>query len=215
MPDWENRRRTLLTQEAARIMVEEGVQDFGNAKRKAARRLGGSPRTAKDLPTNREIQEEVALRMRMYRATPDDRAVVRRLRETALGAMQFLAEFQPRLVGSVLAGTATEHSDVNLHLFAHTAEDVEIYLHDAGIPFERTTRRHQVGTREPIDYPAFSLVVTGVRLAGTIFPWEGLREAPRSSVTGKPVERAKAVQVEALIADDGVEPLVGEAGLGG
>lgn len=208
MAETDSRRRILLTQEAARLMVEEGIKDFGAAKRKAGRRLGGSPRAVKDLPTNREIQEEVELRLRMYRDTPDDRAVVRRLRETALEAMRFLAEFRPRLVGSVLAGTATEHSDVNLHLFADTAEDVEVFLHDVGIPFERAIRRHQVGSGDPVDYPAIGLVVDGIRIAGTIFPPEGLRQAPRSPINGKPVERAKAAQVEALLADTDTEPLV-------
>jgi len=32
--------------------------------------------------------------------------------------MRYLREFEPRLVGAVLSGTATEHSEVQLHLFA-------------------------------------------------------------------------------------------------
>jgi len=197
----DSRRRILLTQEAARLMVEEGIKDFGVAKRKASRHLGGGPRNTKDLPTNREIQDEVELRLRMYRDTPDSRAHLRVLREAALDAMRFFAEFRPRLVGSVLDGTATEHSDVNLHLFSETPEDVEIFLHDSGIPFERTVHRRQVG-KEMDEYAAVALVVDGVRVMGTIFPPEGIRQAPRSSVTGKPVERAKIPQVEALLAGD-------------
>jgi len=203
----ESRRRTLLTQEAARLMVEEGIKDFAAAKRKAARHLGGSPNTAKDLPANREIQDEVELRLRMYRDTPDARAHLRRLRESALAAMQFFSDYRPRLVGSVLAGTTTEHSDVNLHLFAETPEEVEILLHDSGIPFQRTERRHHVGGRSEA-FPAITLVVDGVRVAATIFPEEGIRQAPRSTVTGKPEERAKINQVEALLAADEAEPLV-------
>lgn len=204
----ESRRRTLLTQEAARLMVEEGLKDFAAAKRKAARHLGGSPGNAKDLPTNREIQDEVELRLRMYRDTPDNRALLRRLRESAAAAMAFFADYRPRLVGSVLAGTVTEHSDVNLHLFAETPEEVEILLHDSGIPFERASRRHQVGRKEPEDFPAISLEVDGVRVAATIFPPERIRQAPRSPVTGRPVERAKLAQVEALLAQEDSEPLV-------
>jgi hypothetical protein len=204
----ESRRRTLLTQEAARLMVEEGIKDFAAAKRKAARHLGGSPNTAKDLPTNREINDEVELRLRMYRDTPDARAHLRSLRESALAAMHFFADYRPRLVGSVLAGTATEHSDVNLHLFAETPEEVEILLHDSGIPFQRTERRHQMNGRGAEAYPAITLVVDGVRVAATIFPEERIRQAPRSPVTGKPEERAKINQVEALLADNEPEPLV-------
>jgi len=202
----ENRRRMLLAQEAARLMVEEGIKDFGSAKRKASRHLGGGSGT-RDLPTNREIQDEVELRMRMYRDTPDSRAVLRNLREAALDAMDFFREFRPRLVGSVLAGTATEHSDINLHLFAETEEDVEIFLHDAGIPFERLSHRLDVANRVE-ELPAVALVVDGVRVAATIFPPEGIRQAPRSTVTGKPVDRAKPAQVEALLAEDPAEPLV-------
>ena len=197
----ESRRRTLLTQEAARLMVEEGIKDFATAKRKAARHLGGSPNTAKDLPTNREIQDEVELRLRMYRDTPDARAHLRRLRESALAAMRFFADYRPRLVGSVLEGTVTENSDVNLHLFAETPEEVEILLHDSGIPFDRIERRHDVGGRGTEAFPAITLVVDGVRVAATIFPPERIRQAPRSPVTGRPVERAKTAQVEALVAE--------------
>jgi hypothetical protein len=148
--------------------------------------------------------------MRMYRDTPDTRALLRRLREAALDAMDFFREFRPRLVGSVLAGTATEHSDINLHLFADTPEDVEIFLHDTGIPFDRAGFRQQVGNRVE-EWPAVSLVVDGVRVTAIIFPPEGIRQAPRSTVTGKPVERAKTAQVEALLAEDESEPLVPDA----
>lgn len=208
----ESRRRTLLTQEAARLMVEEGIKDFAAAKRKAARHLGGSPGTAKDLPTNREIQDEVELRLRMYRDTPDARAHLRRLREAALAAMRFFADYRPRLVGSVLEGTATEHSDINLHLFAATPEEVEILLDDSGIPFERTIKRHSFGDRGPEEFPAVSLVVDGVTVSATIFPPERIREAPRSPVTGRPVERAKMARVQELLDAEDPEPLVPEAG---
>lgn len=208
----ESRRRTLLTQEAARLMVEEGIKDFAAAKRKAARHLGGSPGTAKDLPTNREIQDEVELRLRMYRDTPDARAHLRRLREAALAAMHFFADYRPRLVGSVLEGTATEHSDINLHLFAATPEEVEILLDDSGIPFERTIKRHSFGDRGPEEFPAVSLVVDGVTVSATIFPPERIREAPRSPVTGRPVERAKMARVQELLDAEDPEPLVPEAG---
>ncbi|MFB6261692.1 MAG: hypothetical protein ABEJ96_06755, partial [Thiohalorhabdaceae bacterium] len=211
--------------EAARLMVEEGIKDFAAAKRKAARHLGGSPGNAKDLPTNREIQDEVELRLRMYRDTPDARAHLRRLRETALAAMQFFADYRPRLVGSVLAGTATEHSDINLHLFAETPEEVEILLDDSGIPFERTTKRHSFGDRGPEAFPAVSLVVgyapppddlgrrngaavvDGVTVGATIFP-------PRSPVTGRPVERAKIARVQDLLDAEEPEPPVPEVGTG-
>jgi predicted nucleotidyltransferase len=197
----ENRLRTLLTQEAARLIVDEGVQDYGAAKRKAARHLGGGASRTRDLPTNREVADEVAARMRLYRATPDAAAHLAALRRAALMAMDLLSDFRPRLVGSVLSGLATEHSDINLHLFAETPEDVEIFLHDRGVAFDTGFRRHEVGARSEA-YPALDLEVAGFPLSLTVFPPEGIREAPRSAVTGRPEPRAKRAKVAALLAED-------------
>lgn len=198
----DTRLRTLLTQEAARLIVEEGLQDYGAAKRKAARHLGAGASRTRDLPTNREVADEVAARLRLYGDTPEAAAHLAELRRVALAAMDLLADFRPRLVGSVLSGLATAHSDINIHLFADTPEDVEIFLHDHGIAFQAGFRRHEVGARSD-EYPALGLEMDGATLAVTVFPPEGIREAPRSSVTGRPEPRAKRAQVASLLAGEG------------
>ena len=53
----------------------------------------------------------------------------REQRRIALDTMRILAEFQPRSAGSVLTGTATNYSDINLHLFADASETVAIRLY--------------------------------------------------------------------------------------
>jgi hypothetical protein len=50
--------------------------------------------------------------------------------------MALFEEFEPRLVGSVLSGTASEHSDVNLHLFADRPEQVAFRLMRDEIPID-------------------------------------------------------------------------------
>mgnify|MGYP003694434773 CR=1 FL=1 len=72
----------------------------------------------------------------------------------ALRAMQLLQEFEPRLVGPVLAGTATEHADVDLHLFADRAEAVTLKLMDVGIPHELIERRVKMFTDRSVNLPA-------------------------------------------------------------
>ena len=49
-----DRARQVLAQEAARIIVEQGIADFRVAKTKAAERLGMSTQSA--LPNNSEIE---------------------------------------------------------------------------------------------------------------------------------------------------------------
>ena len=107
-----HRIRMLLAQECARIMAEEGIQDFRTAKRKAAFRLAVTDKGV--MPDNAEIERALLDYQRLFHA--DRQAIrLRGLRETALEAMRFLARFRPRLVGSVLSGTAGPHAHIHLH----------------------------------------------------------------------------------------------------
>ena len=55
--------REQLAQEAARLIVDHGMRDYGQAKRKAAARLG--VREASSLPSNTEIELSVIERQRI------------------------------------------------------------------------------------------------------------------------------------------------------
>lgn len=186
------RMRQLVTQEAARIMAEEGINDFLVAKRKAAERLG-APDT-RNLPGNREIQDALIEHQRLFGGEERD-ALLRRLRQAALEAMEFLVRFQPRLVGSVLHGTATEHSDVNLHVFAETPEDVALFLMEHGIPYELTERRFRFGREDYVTVPVYRLIAGDVPVDLAVFSLNGLREAPRNRVDGQPMVRAPIAAV--------------------
>ena len=130
--------RRALAEEAARIMSEHGIGDFLQAKRKAAERLGAHDVAA--LPKNTEIEAALRERQRLFGRDTHDHSL-KQQRQIALQAMHLLGEFQPRLVGSVLTGTATDHSDINLHLFADRSESVAIRLLEIGVPHEFYERR--------------------------------------------------------------------------
>ena len=74
-------------------------------------------------------------------------------RRAALSAMRYLSEFEPRLVGPVLSGTATEHTEVQLHLFAERAESVTLKLLDEGIPHEVTEKRVKLNPERVRAFP--------------------------------------------------------------
>ena len=59
-----DRARRMLAQEAARIIVEQGIQDFRVAKNKAAERLGLKDRGS--LPGNSEIQQAVGEHLQLF-----------------------------------------------------------------------------------------------------------------------------------------------------
>src|ERR1044071_6992205 len=123
--------RRALAQEAARIMSEQGIDDYWLAKRKAAERLGATDIAV--LPKNTEIEAALAEHQRLFQSDTHSSALSA-LRRTALEAMRLLRKFEPRLVGPVLSGTASAHSEVNLHLFADGAETVALHLMDSGVP---------------------------------------------------------------------------------
>lgn len=188
--------RQRIAQEAARVMVEEGVRDYYAAKRKAAAHLGA--RETQNMPRNVEIEEALQQYQRLFQSDSQPEQL-RALRLAARQAMQLLSGFEPRLVGSVLSGSAGQYSDVNLHLFADTPEDVALFLMQSEIPFEPADRRLRLGRGEYRTYPGFRFMAGEHVLELTVFPLAGLREAPRSSVDGKPMRRATLAVLETLL----------------
>ena len=111
-PERSENLRRAVAQEAARLMAEHGIHDFLTAKRKAAERFGLTDNAA--LPKNIEIESALAEYQRLFEGESHSESLYAQ-RLVALEAMRQLREFEPRLVGAVLSGTATEHSDVQLH----------------------------------------------------------------------------------------------------
>ena len=190
--------RVRIAQEAARLMSEEGVQDFYAAKRKAAQHLG-APDT-RNMPRNQEVEAALQEYQRLFMGEQQAEQL-RALRVTAVQAMQFLANFHPRVVGSVLSGTAGLHADVNLHLFADTPEEVSVFLMDNSIPFEPSMKRLRVAREQWEEYPSYQFMAGDYPVELVVFPAEKWREAPRSPVDGKPMQRARIEELEVLITE--------------
>ena len=134
------RARLMVAQEAARIIVNQGIRDFGVAKKKAAERLGLRDRGS--LPGNVEIENAVSEHLQLF-AGDSHADLLQTMRLAALSAMELLSPFRPRLVGPVLNGTADANSAVNLHVFADSAEAVALALVEHGFnykPYERRLR---------------------------------------------------------------------------
>ena len=189
--------RRALAQEAARIMAEHGIRDFLVAKRKAAERFGVGDGAAL-LPKNSEIESALAEYQRLFGGASHLSALEAQ-RRAALSAMRYLNEFSPRLVGAVLSGTATQHSEVQLHLFAETAEAVTLKLLEEGIPHEVTEKRVRFNAEQVRAFPGVRFEMEQQPIEAMVFPTDGIRQAPVSPVDGRPMRRATALEVEALL----------------
>ena len=188
--------RRAVAQEAARVMSEHGVRDFLFAKRKAAERFGIVDGSL--LPRNIEIEEALQEYQRLFGGESHVESLLAQ-RLVALDVMQRLRDFQPRLVGPVLAGTATQHDDVLLHAFAERVETLSLRLMDERIPFEVGERRLRYTAERVVQQPALRLAVDDQPVEIAVVPLDGSRQSPVSPVDGKPMRRADAAEVAALI----------------
>jgi hypothetical protein len=190
--------RRALAQEAARIMAEQGIDDYRLAKRKAAERLGATDIAV--LPKNTEIEEALADHQRLFESHTHS-STLRDIRRTALQAMRLLKRFEPRLVGPALSGTASAHSEVNLHLFADGAESVALHLLDSGIPHRIAERRLRYEPDRLVSYPVVRFVAGNRDIDAVVFPINGIRQSPSSPVDGRPMRRANTEELESLLSD--------------
>lgn len=188
--------RSAIAIQAARLMAQDGIEDYGLAKRKAARQLG-IPDTRK-LPTNDEIDAA----LREYQVIYQGGAHAQRvniLRELAVCVMRELDEFAPHLTGSVLSGIAGPYAGIRLQLFAGNAKAVELFLLKQGTVYSVSQTRLFAGY-EAKTFPVFTLDYKGVEVELTVLETRDLRAPVRATQDGRPIERARIAAVESLLA---------------
>jgi hypothetical protein len=178
-------RRTIAAA-AARLMAEDGIADYGMAKRKAARQVGASQ--SESLPTNDEIESELRTYLAIYQDEEQPERL-QELRSIALDVMTVFAEFRPHLTGAVLEGTAGRYAPVEIELFADSSKDVEIFLLSRGIGYALSdSRSHAIDSRLTLEW-------NGVPIELVIFPALAERQARKGR------SRGQADAVAAMIKD--------------
>jgi hypothetical protein len=189
--------RAEIAAAAARMIAEDGA-DYGTAKRKAARQILGNNKVRGEfMPDNAQIEDEVRLYNELFFGDTQPARLLH-LRKLAVRLMDDLAQFSPYLTGAVLNGTAGEHSDIHLQLFAESAKDVEIFLLNRNMDFELSEGSHFRGGSEPVETVSFMWHGEGVHLA--LYETDELRGAVKANAEGK-VMRANVEAVRTLIAE--------------
>ena len=189
--------RARVAAAAARMMAEDGVEDFALAKRKAARQLGAAD--TQSLPKNEEIEAELRAYQTLYQHE-EQRSRLQSLRERALEVMRLLSQFRPYLAGPVLKGTAGRYSDIDLQLFADDSKEVELFLLNRNIPFDISDLRHFAGDRVRA-VPVLKLEWKGVPVNLAIYTTKDERGTLRATSAGRPIERAGVQSVALLLSD--------------
>ncbi len=181
--------RASIASTAARLMAEDGITDYHHAKKKAARQLGLAEHA--QFPDNAEVEAELRAYRSLYRGEQHPELLAA-LRRAALELLELLADFRPYLTGSVLEGTAGEHSSIDILLFADSAKEIEIFLLNRNIPFAHGAPGHDKAE-------AVLVVDTPVADANlVIFPVACERVSLKYR-DGRPRERIKAEPLRALL----------------
>ncbi len=141
---------------AARLIAEFGY-DYATAKQKAAKTIMGQGRIARDLlPSNTEIELEVAEYQALFQADTQPLRLAD-MRRICLQFMQKISHFSPIVYGALVNGTAGDHSGIHLLAFADDPKETDYWLLNEGLRFEPV----QVGA------------VNGEEVDAVQFAWRG------------------------------------------
>ena len=132
--------RSHVASLAARLMAEDGIDDYAAATRKAASMLRLP--TGARLPESSEVESELHTYQRVFKNGEQSRKLAD-LRRIAVDFMEIMHRFNPYLSGAVLDGTAGSDTDIDIQLFTDSAKDVEIFLLNQGIDYRHETPRSE------------------------------------------------------------------------
>jgi hypothetical protein len=198
------RTRHAIAVEAANLMYREGVTQYFDAKRIAARRVLGARAKqaryrAEDLPSNGEIR--AALLTLVSRSEGAEReARLFAMRVLALEVMRALVDWHPRLIGSVWSGHARRGSDVDVHVFGDL-DALTRELTRLGWAFfpEEVLIRVPDGFRV---YHHLHVTDRQVPVELSVYGAHERHQVTRSSVDGSPIDRVSAARLEAKLREE-------------
>ena len=197
--------RQLLVREAARLMYEDGVSQYHDAKTLAVKRIlsrgrkGSAPIRTRDLPSNGEISEEIANLAQFHEGDSLNQQLFE-MRIIALEIMSQIADFSPRLIGSVSTGRVRQNSDIDLHVFTDITEELFEHLSILGWQYEHkniTVRRGSFF----VEYLHIYLE-QDFPIELSVYSKQEMKIRGRSSTDGKPIIRISSDALLKIILEE-------------
>src|SRR5260370_22533723 len=115
----------------------------------------------------------------------------------ALRLIRLLRQFRPRLIGSVMTGHTRKGSDIDIHVFCDSPALITDQLESEGLQYDLE--------RKQIVKFAEARVFTHIHIYGsfnfelTVYAEYRAHYVFKSSITGKPIERASIRELEELL----------------
>ena len=184
---------------AASYLIEGAADTFHEAKNKAGEALGSTGKA--QLPSNVLVQQMLARNLALFEG-PKWSERVCKMRGAALQAMQFFADFEPYLVGSVLYGTATEFSVINIHVYSDALEPIVWKLGDANIHYRLGETPLKTQGNKSAAFACLEITMSAYEFDIVVLPLTYQFNPPLSPLDGKPHQRADMARVEQLISEN-------------
>ena len=186
--------KALMIQECAKLMYFEGVSQYYDAKKIAAKRICQNKNQY--FPSNGEISDAVyqlSLQDHKFRRAE----VLFRMRMRALEMMDLLNCFSPRLIGSVSTGKIKRGSDIDLHVFCDDIEILTTFLSDEKVIFEQNEVLIMKNNKPKLYQHIYIENEFNIELS--VYPLNELRVTSRSSTDGKPIVRVSKSKLEKIV----------------
>ncbi len=188
--------RLQIAVEAARLISEEGIDDFHYARKKAAHRFAINDEHA--LPDHNEIMLQLDIYQHLYQKT-EQKSRLLELRTTALNAMQLLHSFKPGLIGSVLHGYAHEHRSIDILVHCNAAEDIAFFLINQNIPYQLHEWKLFSSKHHIEHIPCYQFLAGKFQIKLIILDEQHRKITPLNPDNGKPMDKASIKKIQQLI----------------
>ena len=190
------RFKKILAQESAEIIVSQGIENFSDAKIKAAKKL--NIENLGCLPSNCEIEKSIKEHYQLFvPATHAD--YIKLMRETAIEIMNLFIDFQTYVVGPVVSGTASSSSSINIHLGSEDIYDVTQILDKNEMKYKFFDKKIKFNKKVNKVFCGLSLLYRTVVVEIVIFNSRDIKQKPLSRIDGKPIKRLKINSLKKLL----------------
>lgn len=188
--------RRRVAWEAARILFAQEETELFRAKRKAAQRILGPRFHRSDLPSTRQVHDQLQRLIQLHESGQyAENLRLRRLE--AVRWMRLLAGFHPKLFGSTLTGQPTREPSILLRLFSDDPEWIRrlLEIQEANYrwePIPPAQRKPQGPTHQIWIRAAFPILIR-------VYPYRQHRRVFRCRGTGQVLPQVSLAEFEELI----------------
>ncbi|MEN8214023.1 MAG: hypothetical protein ABFR19_06645 [Pseudomonadota bacterium] len=180
--------RHYIATEAAKLLAQQQILDYGWARNKAADAVG--IHGERFLPDFAQIEAALTEYLELFH--PQHNAA-EELQRKSLELMNLLLPFQPHLSGALSRGIAARHAAITLYLYADSPKEVVFSLIDLNASYESLDVRLTFQRGKEERRPAFRINFDGSEFVLVVLRLQERRHPPIDPVTGN-TERGLDVQ---------------------